>query len=138
MAISRHIISFRFFSISGRLWTTQENQNRSIRSRRVSCNWGKIFWIFSKGKIFRAHPKKNPYIINYWWAGFSNYGYSTNWAITKIYIFLLYFTSVLLLMMQSQPASVSWTVTSTAAFLSVGYENWCLFILSSLNLRKSG
>ena len=47
--------------------------------------------------------------------------YSTILVITKIYVFfLLYFTSVLLLIMQSQPASIAWTVTSTAGF----YHCW--------------
>ena len=48
--------------------------------------------------------EKNPYIVNYWWAGVSNYVYSTIFVITKIYIFLLYITLVLLLIMWSQPA----------------------------------
>ena len=79
-------------------------------------------------KIFRSSQKerilesieKNSYIVNYWWAGVSNYVYNTILVITKIYISLLYFTSVLLWIMLSQPASNAWTVTSTAAF----YHCW--------------
>ena len=74
-----------------------------------------FFVIISKGKVFRAN-RKNPYIFNYWWAGVSNYVYSKTLVITKIYIFILYFTLVLLLIMRSQPASTEWTITSTAAF----------------------
>ena len=74
-----------------------------------------FFLIISKGKVLRA-DRKNPYIFNYWWAGVSNYVYSKTLVITKIYIFILYFTLVLLLIMRSQPASTEWTITSTAAF----------------------
>ena len=37
-----------------------------------SCNW-RIFLIISKGKIFRADQKRNPYIVNNWRAGVSKY-----------------------------------------------------------------
>ena len=55
--------------------------------------------------------------------------YSTILVIIKIYIFLLYFTSVLVLIMRSQPASITWTVTSTAAFYhcwsyTEHYDSW--------------
>ena len=66
---------------------------------------GRFFLIISKGKIFRADQKRNPYIVNYWRADVSNY--STVLVITKIFIFLLYFTVVLLLIMRSQPASIA-------------------------------
>ena len=80
-----------------------------------SCNWG-VFLLFfvlidSKGKIFKTDRK----IVNYWWAGVSNC--STIFMITKIYIFLvLYFTLVLLLIMRGQSASIERTAISTAAF----------------------
>ena len=54
------------------------------------------------------------------WDSISNYVYDTVSVITKIYIFLLYFVSVSLLIMQSQPASIAWTVTSAVAF----YHCW--------------
>ena len=38
--------------------------------------------------------------------------------IAEIYVFL-FFTSVLLLIVRSQPASIAWIVTSTAAFTVV-------------------
>ena len=81
----------------------------------IRGNFFFFFVIISKGKVFRAN-RKNPYIFNYWWAGVSNYVYSKTLVITKIYIFILYFTLVLLLIMRSQPASTEWTITSTAAF----------------------
>ena len=117
VTIRSHIISFRFLPISGHFWATQKNQNWLIWSRKISCNWGNFFFfsIISKGKIFRADPKKSSYRCNYWWADV----YSTILVITKIYLFLLlYFASVLLLTMRSQPASITWT--STAAF----YHCW--------------
>ena len=61
VAISSNIISFRFLPISGHLRTIEENQSRSIRSRRSSCNWGKKFSIISKGKIFRDDRKISVY-----------------------------------------------------------------------------
>ena len=58
--------------------------------------------------------------------------YSTILVITKIYIFLLlYFTSVLLLIVQSQPFSFAWTVTSTAAI----YHCWSYMEHSDLWIR---
>ena len=68
-----------------------------------------------------ADRKKSFFHYNYWWAGINNYICSKILMITKIYIFLLpYFTSVLLQIMRSQPASNGWTVTFTAAF----YHGW--------------
>ena len=43
---------FSFLQISGHLQTTQENKNRSIRRRRISCNWGKKIFHYLKGKDF--------------------------------------------------------------------------------------
>ena len=60
------------------------------------------------------------HLSNYWWAGISNYVYSTVFVITKMYIFLLCFPLVSLLIMRGQPASIAWTVTSAAAF----YHCW--------------
>ena len=106
MAIGGHIISFRFLPISGHLRATQENQNQLIQSKRISCNWGKRFSVISKGKVFRADRKK---ILISLITGepVSAVMCSTILVITKIYIFLLYFTSVLLLIMQSQSASIA-------------------------------
>ena len=44
-AISNPIISFWFLSIFGHFQITQENQNHLIQSRKISCNWGKIFFL---------------------------------------------------------------------------------------------
>ena len=53
VAISSHIISFRFFPISRHFRITQENQNQLIRSRKISCNWGKnIFFDYLRRKYF--------------------------------------------------------------------------------------
>ena len=116
VTINCHIISFRFLPISWHLWTNQENQNRSVRSRRISFIWVENFWL-SQDERFLELIEKSPYIVNYLWAGVSNYVCSISLVITKIYIFpLLYFTSVLLLKMRSQASSITWKVTSTAAF----------------------
>ena len=118
VAISSHLIFFFFLVllISGHFQTTQENQNWSIRSRKISCNWGKGgFPIISKGQAFRTDQKKSLLRYKYCWASISNYVYDTIVVITKIYIFLLYFTLVLLLIMRSRPASIGWTVTFAAA-----------------------
>ena len=48
-----------------------------------------------------------------------------------IYIYLLYFISVSLMIMRNQPASTSWTVTSTAAY----YHCWSYTLHSVLWIR---
>ena len=61
------------------------------------------------------------HLSNYWWAGISNFVCSTILVITEIYIYISPFlTSVLLLIMRSQPTSIAWTGTSTAAI----YNCW--------------
>ena len=76
---------------------------------------------YEKVWIFSLIVDKRLNLCNYWWAGISNYVYSTILLITKIYIFLLlYFISVLLFIIRSQPMSILWTVTSTA----VRYDCW--------------
>ena len=98
VAVSSHIILFRFLPIFGH------------------CNWGKKFvLIISKGKILEP-IKENSYIVNYWWTSVSNSIALFWWSRRFIYFFLF----VLLQFMQSQPASITWTVTSTAAF----YDCW--------------
>ena len=131
VAINSRIIYFLFFSISDHFRITQENQNQLIRSRKTSSNWGNFFRLSQK-EIFLEPIAKNSYIVNYWWTGFNNYVYSTILVITKIYIFhLLYLTSVLLLKMRSQPASITWTVKSTASF----YHCWSYMEHSVLWIR---
>ena len=79
-----------------------------IQSRKISCNRRFFFFFFrlSRKESIRA-DQKNPYMADYWWAGINNY--STILMITKIYMFiLLYFTLVLLLIMRSQPVSIAW------------------------------
>ena len=64
-----------------------------------------------------SHRNRVPiHLSSYWWAGVSNYVSNTISVITKIYIFLLYFPSVSLLIIRSQPASIAWIAASTAAF----------------------
>ena len=102
--------------LSGHLWTNQEKQNWLIRNRRISCIWGGDFQSSQKERFVELIGK-SPYILNYLEAGVSNYVCSITLVITKIYVFpILYFTSVLLLIMRSQPSLIAWTVTSTAAF----------------------
>ena len=78
---------FQFLPISRHLWTTQENHNRSIRSRRISCNWRKKFRLSQK-EIFLEPIQKSPCIVNYLWAGVSNYICSIILVITKRPTFL--------------------------------------------------
>ena len=56
-----HQQPYNFLSFFADFRTTQENQNQSIRSRKISCNWEKRFSIISKGKILRADRKKSFY-----------------------------------------------------------------------------
>ena len=63
MAIRSHIISFRFLSISGHIGTSQENQNQSIRSRKISCNWVNVFFQLSRKENFLDSIEKNPYFV---------------------------------------------------------------------------
>ena len=51
VSISSHVVYFRFLSTSRHFGTTQENQNRSIRSRRISCNWGENFRLSQKERF---------------------------------------------------------------------------------------
>ena len=81
-------------------------------SSSPSCYWGVcffyLFWLTQKERFLKPIEKKSLYRVS---------NYSTILVITKIYIFLLlYFTLVLLLIMQSQPTSTAWTVTSTVEF----------------------
>ena len=58
VAISNHIISFRFLPISGQFQTTQENQNWLIRARRISCNQGGKAFDYLKRISFWSQLKK--------------------------------------------------------------------------------
>ena len=51
VTISSHVIYCRFLPIFRHLWTTQENQNRLIRSRRICCNWGENFRLSQKENV---------------------------------------------------------------------------------------
>ena len=112
-----HQQPYNFFPISGHFPITQENENQLIRSRKITCNWEKMFFLdYLKTKDFYSWSKK---ILISLITG--KLVYTTIFVITKIYLFLLiYFTSVFLLIMRSQPASIAWTVTSTAPF----YHCW--------------
>ena len=92
-----HQQPYNFFPISGHFRITEENQNQLIRSEKIAATRGRKFISLSTGGPV--------------------YVYSTILVIMKIFIFyLFYFTSALLLIMRSQPASIAKTVTSTAAF----------------------
>ena len=133
VAISRHITFFPFLPISGHFWTTQKNQSWSIRSRKVNYNWGHFFFDYLKRKSFYSRLKKKYlFRFNCWWADISSYIYSTSLVITKMHIFiLLYFNSVLLLIMRSQPASMSWSLIFEATF----YHCWSFTEHSVLWIR---
>ena len=76
-----------------------------------------VYWIWAlniqkkateEGSVTSPRNRFPIHFSNYWWAGISNYVYSIILGITKIYIFvLLLFTSWLLLIMQSQPATIA-------------------------------
>ena len=77
--------------------------------------------------IKRKRLKSPIHLSNYWWAGISNYVYNNLSVITKMYIFLLYFSLVLLSITQSEPTLITWTVTSRAVFK-------ILYITRNMNL----
>ena len=62
VVISNHVISSRFLPISRHFRTTQKNQNRSIQSRKIGCNW-EFFFRLSQKKRFVEPIEKNPYIV---------------------------------------------------------------------------
>ena len=67
------------------------------------------------------------FMLNLW-----NFLKSNILEVKILYILeIFYFTSVLLLIMQSQPASIAWTVTSTAAF----YHFWSYTDHPDLQIR---
>ena len=113
------IFSFCWFpDTSGQL---RETKISWFKAGKLTVTWEKEFSLLSLKERFLEQIEKNPYIANYWWTCFSNYVYGTILIILKIYAFLLlYFTTGLLLILPSQPASFAWTVTSTAAF----YHCW--------------
>ena len=123
VTISSHVIHFRFLPIFRHLRTTQENQNRLIRSRRICCNWGENFRLSQK-KIFLEPIGKSPYIVNYLWAGVSNYVYSIILVITKIYI-------------SSSLFHLSFIIEAKPAFLDCVNSNIYSCILSLLKLHET-
>ena len=123
VTISSHVIHFRFLPIFRHLWTTQENQNRLIRSRRICCNWGENFRSSQK-KIFLEPIGKSPYIVNYLWAGVSNYVYSIILVITKIYI-------------SSSLFHFSFNIETKPIFLDCVNSNIYRCILSLLKLHET-
>ena len=132
VAIDRH----KVLLVSRHVRTTQGNENWSIRSRKIRCNWGKKFFsIILKRQIFKLDRKKYLCQCNYWWAGVRNYVCNTILVIVKIYIFLLlYSTSALLFIIPSHSSSIAWTKTSTATF----YHCWSYMEHSDLWIRCVG
>ena len=124
MPISGHIISFRFLPISGLFQITRENQSQSIWSRWVNCNWGKkiFFRLSPKDRFFEPIEKKSLTPLTTGEPVSATMSIALFWLLqdTLVYIFLLlYFVLVFLLIMQSQPTSIAWTATSTAAFFII-------------------
>ena len=123
LTITSHVIYFRFLLFSIRLRATQENQNRSIRSKRISCNRGENF-LLSQMERFLEPIEKSPYIVNYLWAGVGSYVYSIILVITKIYI----------------PSSLfhfSFVIEAEPTFLDCMNSNIYSCILSLLKLHKT-
>ena len=106
-----HQQPYNFFSVFASFCQTLPGnlgKQKSVDSKQK--NWLQLvkkncfFWLSQK-ESFLEPIEKNPSIFNYWWAGMSNY--STFLGITKIYIFLLlYFTLVLLLIMLSHTGTL--------------------------------
>ena len=118
-----HQQPYNFFPTSRHFPINQENKNQLIQSRKISCNWEKIFFcIISRGKIFTADQKKilislitcEPVHV------YSTMSIALFWWLRRLYISSSFFYFSLLLIMRSQPASIAWTVTFTAAF----YHCW--------------
>ena len=123
LTITSHVIYFRFLLFSIRLRATQENQNRSIRSKRISSNRGENF-LLSQMERFLEPIEKSPYIVNYLWAGVGSYVYSIILVITKIYI----------------PSSLfhfSFVIEAEPTFLDCMNSNIYSCILSLLKLHKT-
>ena len=59
VAISSHIMSFRFLPISGHFLTTQGNQNQSIGSRKISCSR------LSQKEKFLEPIEKNSHFVSF-------------------------------------------------------------------------
>ena len=111
---------YNFFSVFLNFGTIADNSGQSkllIRSGRISYNWGKIFWL-SQTERYLELIEKISCIVNYWLAGVSNYACNPTLVITKICMFSVYVTSVLLLKMRSQPGS-AWTVNLPLHFIIV-------------------
>ena len=114
---------FYYFLTHRQVWFSYERFSNEHKSRAEWVN-GLFLWGIEHLKENDWNSVTSPrntlsyHLSNYWWAGVSNYVYSTMLVIMEFYIFLLlYFTSVLLLMMQSQSSSIAWT----AAFLQLGF-----------------
>ena len=121
--ISSHATYFRFLPFSRHLRTTQENQNWSIRSKRISCNWGQNIRLSQKER-FLEPIKKSPYIVNYFWAGVSKYVYRIILVITNIYI-------------SSSLFQFSFVIEAKPIFLECVNSNIYSCILSFLKLHQT-
>ena len=106
VAISRHIISFRFLDSSEQL-------------RKTKFSWFEAGKVALTGQRFLQPIEK---ILISLITGELVYVYSTIsmaplwWSRRFIYLIIFSFTSVFLLIMWSQPASIAWTVTSALHF----------------------
>ena len=119
VTISIHVIYFWFLPFSRHLQTTQENQNWSIRRRRISGNWAENSSLSQKER-FLEPIKKISYIVNYLWAGV----YGIILVITKIYIFSSLF-------------HLSFVIEAKATFLDCADSNIYSCILSLLKLHET-
>ena len=130
VSISSHLISFwfcQFLGTSGQLRKTKICWSEAEKLAVTGKNF--FFRLSQKERFLKPIKKKILILLQLLMSRCQNYVYSTILVITKIYILLflyiffliyIFLTSVLLLIMQSQLASIAWTVTSTAAF----YHCW--------------
>ena len=72
---------YNFFSVFADFRTllgNSEKPNRSIRRRKISCNWGKIFYWLSQKERF-LEPIEKILRCDYWWAGVSTMSIALFW-----------------------------------------------------------
>ena len=109
-----HSEPYKFFSVFADFRTLVDNSVKpklvDSTQKNFAVTGDRNFQLPPKNRVLEPIEKKSV----------DCYVYSTILVITKSYIFLLYFTSVLLFIMRSQPDLIVWTVTSTVEF----YHCW--------------
>ena len=92
VAISSHIIYFRFLPISGHFRSSQDNQNWSTQSRKTTCNRRKLFIWRSQKKSFLEPIEKKLFFITITGGPVSAFMSVSllRWSQIFIYSFLIY------------------------------------------------